>query len=90
MNNNLMKMIEITPESAPQALRALAMVAGAAKTGIRQPHRAFLNAVQASILKTDFNIDELAEIATPGTGETLRRCSTSAPACAAYGSHQPG
>ena len=62
-----MDFLKIEPESAPCALRAMTMVARAAKNGLGQPQRAMIDAMQRLVLETDLDVQTLQ----PTTPEEL-------------------
>lgn len=57
-----MELLRTKPESAPYALRALTMVARAARNGLDRPQRAILAAVQRLVLETDQDVETLEPI----------------------------
>ncbi len=57
-----MKYYELDLDQAFDSLRALAMVARSADSGLAQPQRAVLDAIQRCLLGTDIKIEKLAEI----------------------------
>jgi hypothetical protein len=57
-----MDFLEPRPELAPLELRALAMIARAAESGLGQPQRAMLDALQRVVLHTDLDVESLASI----------------------------
>ena len=62
-----MKLLKSSPETAALELRALAMVARTGHSGLDQPQRAILEAVQRIVLQTDLDI----ETSAPLTAEEL-------------------
>jgi hypothetical protein len=54
--------LESGPECAPYELRALTAVAHAATSGLGQPQRAMIDAVQRLVLHTDLDVESLAPI----------------------------
>ena len=59
-----MDFLKTEPKWALDELRAMTMVAGAARNGLGQPQRAVLGALQRSLLGTESDIDTLAPIDT--------------------------
>jgi hypothetical protein len=57
-----MELIHPEPHSAPDQIRALAMVARAANQGLGQPQRALLDAIQQVVTDTHEDIEALKEI----------------------------
>lgn len=57
-----MKLVEPGPEAAPYQLRALAMVASAATSGLDRPQRAMLDAAQRIVLGSDEDVETLKPI----------------------------
>jgi tellurite resistance protein len=57
-----MKLLRSEPELAPYELRALAMVARSAASGLGQAQRAMLDAVQQLVLETDLPVDSLPPV----------------------------
>jgi hypothetical protein len=62
-----MKLLKVDPNAAVATLEALVVVARAADGGLARPQRAFLDAVQRTILETDLKVDALP----PATPEQL-------------------
>jgi hypothetical protein len=58
-----MKLLQPGPGAAPFGLRAMVMVARAARNGLGQPQRAMLEAAQRLVLETDLDVDNLPAIA---------------------------
>jgi hypothetical protein len=57
-----MLLVTPPPSAAPFGLRAMTMVARAAKGGLADTHRALLQAVQYMLLGTDLDVDTLPEV----------------------------
>jgi tellurite resistance protein len=57
-----MELLKTGPEAAPYALRAMATVARAAESGLGQPQRAILDAVQRLVLETDHDVGKSSPI----------------------------
>jgi tellurite resistance protein len=60
-----MDLLEPDPQSAPDQLRAIAMVARAAGKGLDSPQRALLDAIQRVVMETDLDLESLLPI-SPG------------------------
>ena len=57
-----MEFLKTKPESAPCALRAMTMVARAAESGLGQPQRAMLDAIQRLVLETELDVETLSPV----------------------------